>query len=343
MSSDLKAHVVGCVLSVLAVLMLSPPEVVHASASPADSVHFCLLAVQNSAQAGAVFDYEQWQRDHLRPAAKPLGDRNAGEPRTVRMIYFLPNDRPFRQEIVDSMKVRMRRVQAFYAEQMQAHGYGDKTFRFETDAQGEPLVHRVDGQHPRSQYARPSYGVDEISEVFDINANVYIVVSEGRGAWGLGIRIGKSGGIALTGTPGFVVMAHELGHAFGLDHNFRSNEYIMSYGLGQDRLSACAAYFLAVHPYFNPDSSIEETRPSTIELISPTRYPPGVKSVSIRLKVGDLEGLHQVILRDDNIRASMLSACRGLTGEKDTVVEFEYDGVILNPFSPDPLSLFRSF
>ena len=63
------------------------------------------------------------------------------------MIYFLPNDRPFRQEVVDSMKVTIRQIQTFYIEQMQAHG--NKTFRFETDTQGEPLVHRVDGQHPK--------------------------------------------------------------------------------------------------------------------------------------------------------------------------------------------------
>ena len=50
------------------------------------------------------------------------------------------------------MKIAIRQIQTFYAEQMQAHGYGNKTFRFETDAQDEPLVHRVDGQHPDSHY-----------------------------------------------------------------------------------------------------------------------------------------------------------------------------------------------
>ena len=34
--------------------------------------------------------------DHPRPAAKPLADLDVGEPRTVRMIYFLPNDRSYR-------------------------------------------------------------------------------------------------------------------------------------------------------------------------------------------------------------------------------------------------------
>ena len=37
----------------------------------------------------APFDYEQWLHDHPRPAAKRLANLNVGEPRMVRMIYFL--------------------------------------------------------------------------------------------------------------------------------------------------------------------------------------------------------------------------------------------------------------
>ena len=69
-------------------LILSPLAVAHASSPPADSVHCC-----------AFDDYEQWRRDHPQPAAKRLANLNAGEPRTVRMIYFLPNDWPYRAEV----------------------------------------------------------------------------------------------------------------------------------------------------------------------------------------------------------------------------------------------------
>ena len=159
---------------VLIILVLSPIVAVYASSSPADSVHFCLP-----------FDYEQWRRDHPRPAAKRLTNLNVGEPRTVRLIYFLPNDRPFRQEVVDSMKVAIRRIQTFYAEQMQAHGYGNKTFSFETDAQGEPVVHRLDGQHPNSGYpGAPLYTVlEEIGQVFDLQANIYFVAIDNSGGF----------------------------------------------------------------------------------------------------------------------------------------------------------------
>ena len=161
-------------------LILSP-LMAHASSSPVDSVHFCQL-----------IDYEQWERDHPRPAGKRLANLDVGPPRTVRMIYFLPNDRPFRQEVVDSMKVVIRRVQTFYAEQMQAHGYGNITFRFETDAQGEPLVHRVDGRHSYSHY--PSgIGYEEIYQMFDSWENIYFIVGNGDRGGGQGGRHKKRG------------------------------------------------------------------------------------------------------------------------------------------------------
>ncbi len=77
---------------------------------------------------------------------------NVGEPRTVRMIYFLPNDRPYHADVEQRAKDHVRKSQIFFAEQMRAHGYGNKTFRVETDSEGEPMVHRVAGQYPNSHY-----------------------------------------------------------------------------------------------------------------------------------------------------------------------------------------------
>ena len=74
--------------------MPSPP--------PTDSVHFC-----------AFFDYEQWRREHPRPAGKRLAALGVGEPRTVRMIYFLPNDRPYSAAVFGSVKTKMRQMHTF--------------------------------------------------------------------------------------------------------------------------------------------------------------------------------------------------------------------------------------
>ena len=279
-------------------------------------------------------------RDSLYAAAKQA--LNAGEPRTVRMIYFLPNDRPFQQAVVDSMKVTIRQIQTFYVDQMEAHGYGRKTFRFETDAQGGPVVHRVDGQHPDSHYLDDTFNTlfDEIGQAFDARENVYFIVVDnstnriGQAA-GSARLMGKNGGICFV--PGgfhWTTAAHELGHTFDLRHDFRDEAYIMSYGKSRrGSLSACHAEFLSMHPYFNPDIPTEEAQPPTIELVSQTGYPAGSKSVSVQLKVSDSDGLHQVILFVTTIPphpatgSYEVKSCRGLAGERDAIVEFDYDGV----------------
>ena len=271
---------------------------------------------------------------------------STGEPRTVRMIYFLPNDRPYRTDVVQRMKDQIRTVQCFYADQMEMHGYGKVTFRVETDSQGEPIVHRVDGQHPDTHYL--GYTEDavltEIGLAFNRDVNIYFIAIDNsvnginygdRVFGGFGRRWGKYGGHALVASQfGWELVAHELGHAFGLQHDFNDSTYVMSYGPGRTRLSPCHAEFLSVHPYFSSDTLIQGEGAATIELISSPRYPEGAARVSVQFKVSDIEGLHQAQLFVCTIKPHLsagaleLKACRGLGDEKDVLIEFDYDGVI---------------
>ena len=281
--------------------------------------------------------FGEQQADNRR-YARFLAHLNVGTPRTVRLIYFLPADRSPRQGIEEKMDALIKDVREIYAHQMENHGSGRRTFNIETDHCGKAVVHRVNGQFTDTYY----YNDDtfrrvwrEIHNQFDTTQNIYLAVvdvgNEQIGdAAGIATTVEDWGGLAAIPASGqffnHPLAAHELGHTFGLDHDFRSTDYIMSYGPWAwertTRLSECAAKWLEIQRYFNPDIQLREWNFPTIELISPRKYTVGSATVSIQLRVGDAEELHQVLL----FGSGGLQACREFEGEKNTLVEFDYDG-----------------
>ena len=259
--------------------------------------------------------------------------KNVGEPRTVRLFYFLADGRPYRPEVVEATKAGIVEIQEFFAEQMTVHGYGNKTFQIETDDQSNPVIHRVDDLDG-------SGTINELHEMFDLDETIYLVVwdqGNNNGLSGKASRRGKNSGYAFTHGWDWFAAAHELGHAFGLTHDYRDDKYVLSYGRANRqnaRLSQCAAQFLSVHTYFNPTTPIEDTPTPTVEFLSPAEYAPGTESVPVRVKIRDSDGVHQAILRTKtivpggNFGGQEVKSCRGFTGQTDVTFEFNYDGII---------------
>lgn len=307
-------------------------SVSHAASPLPEGTHFCLPV-----DPAAV---ERLRKDSASKAALS----NPGEPRTVRMIYYVPEGSTYRQEPIDAMKDAIQKVQAFYAEQILMHGFGLKTMQYETDSQGNPLVHVVSGIGRYSNYWDALAQIQD-REGFDFNNNVLFIVSgtdddvAQRNVLGLGLQLSRNGGWAILTPyidPNFVSRAaHELGHAFGLWHNFNSSDYVMSYGPGQTEMSQFSAGQLSVHPHFNADSPIRgSASPPVVRLTSRRSYSDGQGSVPLKLEISSSHPLQQisyfVTTREPHFSAGAneLKAGRILGGVRNTVVDFVYDGLI---------------
>ena len=273
---------------------------------------------------------------------------------SVRLIYFLPLNRSAQHDIDTKLDTRIKDVQQFYAEQMQTHGFGRKTFTFETDATGKVVVHHVNGKFRDAYYDTQTFDkvTEEIEERFSLSTNLYLIFTETGSEkidvhWcGEGGIHGTTGGKALVpasgncfvGDFGVDTTAHELGHAFGLDHDFRDDAYMMSYGANPDRLSYCAAEWLNTHRYFNThDTSFNE--PTTLEMLTPLALPHNASR--FRFEVADADGLHQAqliipVATDDPADGVKLHSCLALDGETSRI---EFTTIEVRPGSTTEVTL----
>ena len=262
---------------------------------------------------------------------------NVGEPYTVRLIYFLPSDRQSKPDIDTQMDTLIKEVQQSYADDMEHHGFGRKTFAFETDATGKAVVHHVEGQFAAEHYKQGTFGkvLGEINEQFDTSKNIYLVVVDSgyliNGAPGVSTSLGGgAGGVAvlnsIDGVAHKVYLAsHELRHTFGLVHDYRMDDRGFTL-----EISKCAAEFLDVHRYFNPKQPSQNTFNTTIQIFPPSLASPP-NAIRLRFEVTDADGLHQAQLigsfRYGEFEDINLLDCKRLDGNPSSLLEFVTTGV----------------
>ncbi len=226
---------------------------------------------------------------------------------------------------------------------MERHGFGRKTFELETDDSGHTAVHHVIGKFDNSHYGRGTLSkVDEEIPYTPNNVDlIWIDIDDDEGfsqIGGAGGGDSHSGRASVTATnfgtapplvyiDAWVAIVHELGHAFGLPHDYRSDRYMMSYGdfILKDQLSKSAAEWLDAHRYFNTEqTSIDHLL--TVQMLSPSLESPP-NSIRLNFSVRDPDGLHTARLITNSIdpgkeQADKVLDHTSLDGERDAEIEF---------------------
>ncbi len=270
---------------------------------------------------------------------------NTGEANEVRLIYFLPNDREATPDIDTKLDVLIKNVQNFYAVQLEVHGFGRKTFRFEADENGNAIVHHINGKFNDAEYQRRSVW-QEVGEQFDTSSdtskNIYLCFLETRenclvlqhneeNLCIVGYASGNShNGYALVLYDSIEnedrvvysenVAIHELCHAFGVMHDRRFDaKRIFIFDFTDWMVSSfCTAEWLDAHRYFN-DSEEPFNQDTKAEMLTPVLGSPW-HNIRFRFEVTDPDGLHQVQLLAPG-RDSLIDY-ENLDGDSNRTVEF---------------------
>ena len=276
----------------------------------------------------------------------------------VRLIYRLPKDKEPTPNITEKLDKLIRKVQDFYADEMERHGFGRKTFTFETDKNGKAKIYLLKenqtnnydlsndiwlifvDQVLKSPRSVPTgYDSTNFNETFVYPTKRRIIVKDKIWMSDVEGFIGNKTSVSST-KKGFdwKLTVHELKYTFAaLDQKHRKyepNTYkrfflrinsIMPWGKGWVKLSKCQAEWLNKSRFFNPNQPFFDKRPD-IEMN--VLKVDASDSRLFQFTLSDEDGIQQVQIFTPEItkyqsRMSKFEGCRTLNGKKEATVEFE--------------------
>ena len=234
-------------------------------------------------------------------------------------IYFLPTNRLPQTDIPEKIDKILRDLQTFFADEIQHHGFGRKTFDFEKNSDGSAKVYLFEGKTADEYYDEytSSRVLKEIEQYFESSTKCYFIIvdksiekesikskytaselkkmKKSIQDMTLSIRdyiFRRQGGNIVVRTPlnGYSkhVLAAKFGDAFGLNRDYRHPSYLMSYGRQSKHLSKSSAAWLSRSRFFNTEMAFFDEK-TVIETRSLSRG-------KARFKVEDADGIYQVRL-----------------------------------------------
>lgn len=220
----------------------------------------------------------------------------------VKTIYFQPAGAPALADVQEKISKLSIDSQQLYASEMDRHGFGEKTYRLEKDADDNVIIHHVVGEHAANHYVFSTSskvfpelpdGLNPDTSPWNKQDTIRVIVVGGitlvnGRSWGVGWprHSNRYGGscVMAGASPHFDVnlIFHEIGHCFGLYHK-------------EDGTSGTLEHYearrLDKHYHFN-DNANNFTYPQPVKN-TPTMTIIGNGLVRFELELTSDIGLHQ--------------------------------------------------
>ena len=167
---------------------------------------------------------------------------NREDQRALNVVFFVPTDYPLEDNTLKQVSDVMLYIQSWYEVQMEAQGYGKKTFALLTDQYGAANIMFVQGKESSEFYGEKNHPIltqevrDHLADNPDFDKSQHTLVLGyhgskvgffGKGKWAFASSMDYTltdSGQTFNGFPLKVAenlggIMHELGHGLNLPHN----------------------------------------------------------------------------------------------------------------------------